>query len=319
MARMAMTEVRTSPNLFRRWSPLASIGLAVSMVIVTLGLVGTTPSASAASSTATWHQLSPTNSPSARNGASMAYDPATGQLVLFGGVTTNSYLNDTWTWNGSNWTQFAPATSPPARAYATMAYDSGTGQLVLFGGYNGGNLGDTWTWNGLTWTQLNPATSPSGRYEASMAYDTCHAATGALRWLQTAATSATPGPGTAPPGPSSTRPPAHRPATAPRWPTTPPPASWCSSAATATAVTSTTPGPGTAPTGPSSTRPPAHRPAPAPRWPTTRAPASWCSSAGYNGTIQQLPRRHLDLERHHLDPAQPGHQPIGPPPRLDGL
>ena len=47
----------------------------------------------------------------------MAYDAATGQLVLFGGFDQQhgADLNDTWTWNGTTWTQLSPATSPPAR------------------------------------------------------------------------------------------------------------------------------------------------------------------------------------------------------------
>ena len=38
-----------------------------------------------------------------RDYASMAYDPATGQLVLFGGYD-GGFLDDTWTWNGTTWT-----------------------------------------------------------------------------------------------------------------------------------------------------------------------------------------------------------------------
>ena len=34
----------------------------------------------------------------------LAYDPATAQLVLFGGAPA-TYYNDTWAWNGSTWTQ----------------------------------------------------------------------------------------------------------------------------------------------------------------------------------------------------------------------
>ncbi len=59
----------------------------------------------AATSTWTWSQpinsgctSSCTSSPAARSGASMAYDPATGNMVLFGGLNGGSDLNDTWTW-----------------------------------------------------------------------------------------------------------------------------------------------------------------------------------------------------------------------------
>jgi uncharacterized repeat protein (TIGR01451 family) len=102
----------------------------------------------------------------------MAYDPATGDMVLFGGGGNSGVLNDTWTWNGTTWTQLSPATSPPVRAGASMAYDPATGNMVLFGGLgNSGFLGDTWTWDGTTRTQQSPATSPPARYGASMAYD----------------------------------------------------------------------------------------------------------------------------------------------------
>ena len=64
----------------------------------------------------------------------MAYDPATGTVVLFGGTGHGALLGDTWTWNGTTWTQQTPATSPPARESASMAYDAATGTVVLFGG-----------------------------------------------------------------------------------------------------------------------------------------------------------------------------------------
>jgi fibronectin type III domain protein/galactose oxidase-like protein len=127
-----------------------------------------------------WTQLSPTISPSARDFASMAFDPATGQLVLFGGASTGTTFNETWTWDGSTWSQRSPTTSPPpARVLASMAFDPATGQLVLFGGgdSNNGYLNDTWTWNGSTWTQVSPGSGPSAREGASMAYDS---ATGQL-------------------------------------------------------------------------------------------------------------------------------------------
>ena len=106
----------------------------------------------------------------------MAYDPATDQLLLFGGSTPYS-VGDTWTWDGTTWTELSPATSPTSRYNSSMAYDPAAGQLVLFGGFThpgfgaGGLLGDTWTWDGTTWTELSPATIPSARQEAYMAYD----------------------------------------------------------------------------------------------------------------------------------------------------
>ena len=121
-----------------------------------------------------WTQLSPATSPPARTGASMAYDPASSELVLFGGDGTGGVLGDTWTWNGSTWSQASPSSSPTPREGASMAYDTSSSQLVLFGGFDGTNyLDDTWTWSGGTWTQVG-LTEPgnfTGRAFAAMAYD----------------------------------------------------------------------------------------------------------------------------------------------------
>jgi len=128
----------------------------------------------------TWTRQFPTTSPPARFGASMAYDAATGTVVLFGGLSSSGRaFGDTWTWNGTTWAKQAPATSPPARDAASMAYDAATGTVVLFGGLSSSDraLGDTWTWNGTTWAKQAPATSPPARGAASMAYD---AATGTV-------------------------------------------------------------------------------------------------------------------------------------------
>jgi hypothetical protein len=120
----------------------------------------------------TWTQQSPATSPPPLSGADLAYDPATTQLVLFGGGNDQGDSADTWTWDGTTWTQQSPATSPSPRFFASMAYDPATTQLVLFGGGNdGGESADTWTWDGTTWTQQSPATSPSARSVADMAYD----------------------------------------------------------------------------------------------------------------------------------------------------
>ena len=144
------------------------------------GISGVVPAAVQASSVSavTWTQQHPAASPPARSQASMAYDAATGTVLLFGGTDTGQGGdNDTWTWNGTTWTQQHPAASPPGRVGASMDYDGTTGNVVLFGGRGRQALllNDTWTWDGTTWTQQDPATSPTTREVAAMAYD---AATG---------------------------------------------------------------------------------------------------------------------------------------------
>ena len=104
----------------------------------------------------------------------MAYDPATGNMVLFGGGGSKAaYLGDTWTWSGTAWTKMTPASSATARYGASMDYDPLAGTMVLFGGSGGAAyLSDTWTWSGSTWSKLTASKTPEGRYSASMAFDT---------------------------------------------------------------------------------------------------------------------------------------------------
>lgn len=119
---------------------------------------------------ALWTRQSPAGSPSARGDAAMAYDGATGQMILFSGVGASG---DTWEWNGTDWVQLSPAASPPARNRAVIAYDGATEQLILFGGMGSGNalLNDTWEWNGTNWVQLSPLDSPPALRAATMEYD----------------------------------------------------------------------------------------------------------------------------------------------------
>ena len=117
-----------------------------------------------------WIQLFP----SGRSNASMAYDTATGKVILFGGIDNSGYLNDTWSFDGSTWTQLHPSSSPSARYDASMTYDEATQTLILFGGRNSSDyLSDTWSFNGSTWQNITPLSqSPQARSSASMAYAT---------------------------------------------------------------------------------------------------------------------------------------------------
>jgi len=124
---------------------------------------------------ANWTKLTPASSPSARWGARMAYDPATGLTYLFGGYTGKTYLNDTWKWDGANWTKLSPATSPSIRLDSAIAFNAAANTVVLFGGSQGNTyFADTWSWNGTTWLSLTPSPSPSARANAGAAYDSGH-------------------------------------------------------------------------------------------------------------------------------------------------
>jgi hypothetical protein len=87
--------------------------------------------------------------PSARLYTQMAYDNATGYVLLLGGASTISgpVLNDTWAFENGTWySQVANvSTAPPVRGYEMMAFDPSLGAVLLYGGYTETTiLSDSW-------------------------------------------------------------------------------------------------------------------------------------------------------------------------------
>jgi Galactose oxidase, central domain len=119
-------------------------------LLAAVGVPGVAQSAAVTGSSSglTWTKQHPAAHPSARSGAAVAYDAATGTVVLFGGAGSQGVLGDTWVWDGSTWAKQHPAASPPARSDTAMAYDAATGTVVLFGGFKPASpaLGSTWIW-----------------------------------------------------------------------------------------------------------------------------------------------------------------------------
>jgi hypothetical protein len=134
------------------------------LVCCCLSIVFAASAAAALFSFPDWVELSPKASPPARSYLAMTYDPISGKVIAFGGFDGTGYLNDTWTFDGTNWAQVVTQSPPPARAASQMTYDSVTQKIVLFGGFDGTNyLGDTWLWDGSTsqWTQAIPTHQPT--------------------------------------------------------------------------------------------------------------------------------------------------------------
>ncbi|MEE2758167.1 MAG: DUF4215 domain-containing protein [Myxococcota bacterium] len=120
--------------------------------------------------------------PSRRANHAMAYDPATRDVVVFGGTTgadcgTNPTLGDLWRWNGFDWIRIQLADGPSPREGAQMAADPTRGGLLLYGGWdrcgNGGltYFTDTWHWDGASWTRINTQEHPGQRTHFAMIDD----------------------------------------------------------------------------------------------------------------------------------------------------
>lgn len=122
--------------------------------------------------------------PAARCCAATAYDPATRQVVMFGGLGAHGALGDTWIWNGTGWTRPSLALSPHSRADASMVYDARLGALVLIGGFADAPVGPseradlaaTWLWTATGWQRQDTMHTPMANtltqsIGGSMAYD----------------------------------------------------------------------------------------------------------------------------------------------------
>ncbi|HYS00770.1 MAG TPA: SBBP repeat-containing protein, partial [Candidatus Eisenbacteria bacterium] len=99
----------------------------------------------------------PTTLPFPRYNAAMAYSPADGRIILFGGIVPCGEFiicpgGDTWAYDGTSWTQLLPAAAPAPRSAFGMATDSQRSRVVLFGGQGiNGLYNDTWEWTGNAW------------------------------------------------------------------------------------------------------------------------------------------------------------------------
>jgi len=127
----------------------------------------------------TWSSSSPVASkPSARYGHSMAYDPESKKIILFGGFDGTKEYNDTWAYDPASgiWTNLRPGGAlPAARDSQELAYDPANKVFVMFGGWNTTTtFADTWTYDPVAneWTLREPVGDvPPGRALHQMVFD----------------------------------------------------------------------------------------------------------------------------------------------------
>jgi hypothetical protein len=84
----------------------------------------------------TWEQLAIGGAaPPARWGGSMAYDEASGEILLFGGDASNGRTSEVWSFDGTRWRQLGDAPqSPSPRMFAAMSEGSLSNPPTVFGG-----------------------------------------------------------------------------------------------------------------------------------------------------------------------------------------
>jgi hypothetical protein len=117
-----------------------------------------------------WTDLKPKNHPATCRTvawASLCYDPANDQVLLFGGgLGTNPGGGaPTWIYDCAVnvWRRPQLTVEPPLRCNAPITYDPATKRMVLFGGYDqAAALNDTWVYDGreARWEKRTPQVAP---------------------------------------------------------------------------------------------------------------------------------------------------------------
>jgi hypothetical protein len=107
-----------------------------------------------------WRQLNPEHSPPSRLGASLGIDPASGELIAFGGYRIpKDPMTNTWRWTGSDWLLETAATNErhiPVSGIVVADHHS----LWLLANTPYSNQIQLWRWSAETWTPV--ATSTPG-------------------------------------------------------------------------------------------------------------------------------------------------------------
>jgi hypothetical protein len=99
-----------------------------------------------------------------------AFDTNHHLLLMYGGRTpSDTWLDDTWKWDGAAWTQLQPTQHPTLR-FAMGAFDPAISKLVVYGLTSDLTAAQTWTWDG-NWQQVATSVSPPPRYSSALAYD----------------------------------------------------------------------------------------------------------------------------------------------------
>jgi hypothetical protein len=122
-----------------------------------------------------------TDGPPGRGRAALVYDSKRQLVVLFGGVSAASgpnqpqtFLSDTWTWDGARWQKVADG-GPRGRYAHGMVFDERAGVILLYGGaaaHRDAPLSDMWQWDGSRWTEIRlTGPTPGHRYQPVMVYD----------------------------------------------------------------------------------------------------------------------------------------------------
>jgi hypothetical protein len=121
-----------------------------------------------------WAVAHPALSPPGRYGASAAFDPQIGDVLLFGGtLQAGPNADDTWAWDGRAWQELDLGNGgPPGGGRSAMAWDASRNEMVLVTPPPGGvGVSQTWIWSGARWVRDIAGALAAGDSGVLVAFD----------------------------------------------------------------------------------------------------------------------------------------------------
>jgi Kelch motif len=103
------------------------------------------------------------NGPAPRATHHIAFDLATGKILLYGGLEPpDNVFSDTWVWDGKHWAKLLDG-GGDGRTHLSMAYDLRCKCPVRFGGKDSKRLpyADTWKFDKGKWVDLGKYGPPA--------------------------------------------------------------------------------------------------------------------------------------------------------------
>jgi len=118
-----------------------------------------------------WQDTTLELSPIGRLSPFLMYDANRNKTVLFGGFyfPSDSYLNDTWEYDGQVWSRVLPSTPLPKSLAYGITYDGSRKKVVLLEGSPA--KGGLWAWNGSTWDPIETTGPRPESTSVRLAYD----------------------------------------------------------------------------------------------------------------------------------------------------
>jgi hypothetical protein len=123
-----------------------------------------------------WYEVQTSNAPPGRFNAMVTYIPERHELFMFGGLSRDDRVSDTWILDleTMDWTELSPENHPSPRSDSSVSFDPENDVVILFSGYRLDEVKTRQTWvyrfDEENWFEVLPENPPLHQYGHYMRY-----------------------------------------------------------------------------------------------------------------------------------------------------